>query len=66
MSVLKLRGKMVENGYTVDSLATAIGIDRATLYRKMGCLKKFTVGEAQKIREVLPLTAEEFLAIFFN
>ena len=66
MSVLKLKGKMVENGFTVDSLAKAIGMDRSTLYRKMECLKKVTVGEAQKIREVLSLTVEEFLAIFFD
>ena len=66
MNVLKLKGKMVEKGFAADSLAKAIGIDKSTFYRKTECLKKFSVGEAQKIKEVLHLTDKEFMAIFFD
>lgn len=66
MSILKLKGKMVENGYNTDSLAAAMGVDRSTLYRKMNRIKSFSVGDAQKIKDVLCLTVDEFMAIFFT
>lgn len=66
MNVLKLRGKMVEKGYSVESLATKLGIDKSTLYRKLDDCGKFTVGEAQKIKESLDLTIEEATVIFFD
>lgn len=66
MNIPKLKGKMVEEGYSVDTLATEIGIDRSTLYRKLESVEKFTIREAQKIKEVLHLTNNEASAIFFN
>jgi hypothetical protein len=66
MNIPKLKGKMVEMCYTVESLSAAMGIDKSTFYRKMECIEKFSVGEAQKIKDVLQLSIEEFLAIFFN
>ncbi len=65
MNIPKLRGKMVEMGFSVESLATEIGIDKSTLYRKLDNGEKFTVGEAQKIRNALDLTNDEASAIFF-
>ena len=44
MNILKLKGKMVETEHTMDGLALEIGVDRSTLYRKMECGEKFTVG----------------------
>lgn len=35
VNVNKLKGKIVENGMTVSALAEKIGVDRATLYRKL-------------------------------
>ena len=35
VNVNKLKGKIVENGMTVSTLAEKIGVDRATLYRKL-------------------------------
>lgn len=66
MNILKLKGKMVENEHNIESLALKIGIDRSTLYRKMECGEKFTIGEAQKIKEVLSLSDEDISAIFFD
>ena len=64
VDVAKLRGKIVEKGFTVETLATAIGIDRSTLYRKLDTIEKFTIGEARKIKEVLGLTNAEATQIF--
>lgn len=66
MNIPKLRGKMVEMGYSVEALATELGIYKSTLYRKLDNGEKFTVGEAQKIRTALNLTNEEANAIFFD
>lgn len=66
MNIPKLRGKMVEEGYSVESLATEIGVDKSTLYRKLDNGVKFTVGEARTIKTALNLTDEEANAIFFG
>lgn len=66
MKILKLRGKMVEKNMKVESLAEKIGVDRATLYRKLRTWEKFTIGEAQKIKTALDLTNEEASEIFFG
>lgn len=66
MNVLKLKGRMVEKGYTVKSLAQKISIDRATLYRKLNRSENITVGEMQKIKDVLELSKMEASEIFFD
>ena len=66
MKILKLRGKMVEKGVNVESLASDMGIDRATLYRKLNDGEKFTIGDAKKIKTALNLTDEEANDIFFG
>lgn len=66
MKVLKLRGKMVEKGFNVDSLAAKLDVDRSTLYRKLNEFERFTIGDAKKIKESLNLTAEEASEIFFG
>lgn len=66
MNAAKLKGKIVENGTNVEKLAEYLGIDRATLYRKLGNFEKFTIGEANKVKTALGLTDEEATAIFFD
>lgn len=62
----KLRGKLAENRVTIDELADRIGVTRSTIYRKMSKNgDAFTVGEANRIVEILHLTAEEAISIFF-
>ena len=64
MNLQMLRGKMVEKGFNVERLSAEIGIDRATLYRKLNKTDKFTIGEAVRIKAALCLTNEEASAIF--
>lgn len=64
MNVAKLKGKMVELGINVETLAEMIGVDRSSLYRKLSKSEKVTIGEAKRIKEALSLTDDEAIAIF--
>lgn len=66
MNVSALKGKMVEKNINAETLAERIGIDRSTMYRKLGNLEKVTIGEARKIATVLGLTGTEASAIFLD
>ena len=66
MNINKFKGKIVENGMNVEQLAGAIGIYRATLYRKLNEFEKITIGEAIKIKGVLQLNDEDACEIFLN
>jgi hypothetical protein len=66
MNVNKLKGKIVENGVNVDTVAEAIGVDKSTFYRKLAADGvNFTIGEADRIAQFLKLTKDEVNAIFF-
>ncbi|MBO6266811.1 MAG: helix-turn-helix transcriptional regulator [Synergistaceae bacterium] len=67
VNVNKLKGKIVENGLSVAGLAAKIGIDRATLYRKLSNNgETMLVKDANNIAAALNLSADEALAIFFS
>ena len=55
---------MVEREINVEKLATMIGIDRSSLYRKLNNAEKITIGEARKMKEVLEMTDGEACEIF--
>ena len=62
----KLKGVIVERGTTQQAVADAIGIDRSTFYRKMKKGGDFSIKEATKMKEEIPLTDSEAIEIFFN
>lgn len=67
MNVNKLKGKIVENEMNITTLAKRMGIDRATLYRKINRDgETFTIKEVNLIVEILNLTTEEAMEIFFK
>lgn len=66
INVLKLKGAIVEKGTTQQAVADAIGIDRSTFYRKMKNGGDFSIKEAKKIAEEVPLTNLEAVEIFFG
>lgn len=66
MNLLKLKGKMVENGYSIDALAEKIGMDRSTLYRRFNNGEKFTLEEVVKIKTALNLADDEATVIFLR
>lgn len=60
----KLKGKIIEKGFTIEQVADATGVDKSTFYRKLNNFDKFTIGDSMKIRDVLGLTKEEACEIF--
>ena len=67
MNVNKLKGKIVENEMNITTLAKRMGVDRATLYRKINRDgETFTIKEVNLIVEILNLTTEEAMEIFFK
>ena len=61
-----LRGKIEEKGTNISEIAAKIGVDKATLYRRIANSETFTIGEVGKITEILGLTREESISIFFS
>ena len=67
VNIYKLKGKVVENGVTIERLAAEIGMDRATMYRKIKAGgENFSIKEADLIVKSLRLNKEEAVNIFFS
>lgn len=65
INVNKLKGKIIENNMTVESLASKMNIDRSTLYRKLkNDGDTMLIKDAIRIVEVLNLTCEDAIDIF--
>lgn len=66
VDVNKLKGKIVEKRLNIPELSGRMGIDKATLYRKINNNgEQFSIKEADSIVKELDLTKEEAMAIFF-
>ena len=66
MNTNKLKAKLVERGTNVANLAATIGIDKATLYRKLRSDgETLSIRDANAIVTALSLTPDEAMAIFF-
>ncbi len=65
LDVQKLKGKIVEKGKSVESVSAELGINPATFYRKLKN-NSFEINEADKLVDILALTNEEAIAIFFS
>lgn len=67
VNISLLEEKMRIKNIGKDKLASAINVDRSTLYRKFSADgDKFTIEEAQKITSALDLSAEDATSIFFS
>ena len=62
----RLRDKIEEKRTNVSEIAMQMGIDKATLYRRISNSDSFTIGEAGKIAEILDLSHDEAVSIFFS
>ena len=64
-NINKLKGKIVEHGYTKEDFAKAVGITTPTLRQKMLNDKyEFTISESVRIKNLLNLNDEDYLEIF--
>lgn len=67
MNVNRLKGKIVEQGLNVATVAEKMGIDRTTLYRKLNNKgETLTIREAQNLVKILEINSDEATAIFFG
>lgn len=65
MNILKLKGKIVENGLTLSAFSEKIKIPYTTLYRRLeNGGADFSIGEIERIVSVLNLTPSEAIDIF--
>lgn len=66
VNVNKLKGKLVECGMNVETVANLMRMDRATFYRRLADNgDTFTIAEADNISKILGLTRNEVNEIFF-
>lgn len=65
-NINKLKGKITENGYTIKSLATEVGLCETSLRRKINRKSEFTLSESLKIKDKLNLSSNDYLDIFFG
>ena len=62
----KIKGRMRELNYSQEQVANMLGIDPSTLYRKLNAQGPlFSIGEAQKLGEILKLSGDELMEYFF-
>lgn len=66
VNINKLRGKIVECGMTSSNVSEAMGINKSTFYRKISGDYPFTIRDADRLVDILHLTADEARAIFFS
>lgn len=60
-----LMGYIKSSGHTLESLAEEVGMNPATLYRKINGITDFKRAEMLNLRRVLHLDAESADAVFF-
>lgn len=65
-NVAKLKGKIMEKGYSQITFAKKVGLARSTLSRKLKTGEGFTIAEANKIAKALELNGQEAISIFFT
>lgn len=61
----KLRGVMAEKRFSAERMARVLGINPATMSRKMAGISEFTRSEIQLISASLELSVSDIQAIFF-
>lgn len=66
MNLEALNSKIQEISIPLSKIADKMGISRQSLYLKLSGDRKFKSSEANSICEILRLTKEEKIYIFFN
>lgn len=60
------REEIAARGLTIKELSSAIGVNAATMYRKMNEKTEFTRKEIQEICDALDIGAQKMQSIFFS
>ncbi len=62
----KLKAKLVEMGFDYEYCAKELGISKNTFTKKINNIEKFSIPQANKLADLLKLSKEEKLLIFFS
>lgn len=62
---LLFKNAIASAGYNIQGLAQLMGVNQATLYRKINGKSEFDRPQLKQLREVLGLDDNQFEAIFF-
>lgn len=66
VNINKLRGMMVERGFNVEKLSVETKIPKERLYRRLKSPDEITIEEADAIINVLNVSNEGAIQIFFT
>ncbi len=66
MKKQELKGRIRAKGFTQKEFSTALGVSPASLSRKLAGTHEFTVGEIERMKKLLDLSAEEAVELFFE
>lgn len=66
MNKLKLKAAMALEDMTADKVCAEIGISNTAWWRKVSGRSQFTQGEISRLRDVLNLSADQTMEIFFD
>lgn len=61
-----MKTECVRNGLTLENLVTKIGVNSATLHRKLSGETEFRCNKLQIIQTTLKLNDEQFLSVFLQ
>ena len=62
----RLKAKLVEMGFSYEYCANELGISKNTFTKKINNVEKFSIPQANKLAEILKLSQEEKVLIFFS
>lgn len=66
IKINRLKAKMVEKGLKAPDVASKLGMNTSTFYRKLKLSGTFTVKEVSCLGSILGLSSEEMMDIFFS
>ncbi len=66
VNIRKVRGKMVEKGYNITTLAQSLQVNRNTLSSYFDNPATIPYGKLSKMADLLCDTASEFMDLFFT
>ena len=61
----KIKARIVEKGLTIGKVAKIMGITPYTLGRKISNKVPMTLGEADRLQEILSISDEEYRSFFY-
>lgn len=62
---LKLQARIIEQGETISSIASKLGVSPYTLGKKLSNQTIMTLGEAGQLQQILRIKDKDFMNYFF-